>query len=129
MREFEAEGVLDKAADICRRVADEAADLDASSKEMRVLANCLRSIHKACDVPRFAEAVAADVRHADTCLRVLATRRAPALAREAAAYTVLVLTQARKGLLAQLAQDEDLEARVHAAARLAADAEDPELVK
>ena len=39
---------------------------------------------------------------------------------------MLVLTQARKGLLAQLAE-ADLEARVHAAARLAADAEDPEL--
>ena len=34
------------------------------SKEMRVLANCLRSIHKACDVPRFAEAVAADASEA-----------------------------------------------------------------
>ena len=56
VREFEAEGVLVKAADICRRVADEADDIDADSKEMRVLANCLRSIHKACDVPRFAEA-------------------------------------------------------------------------
>ena len=40
---------------------------------------------------------------------------------------MLVLTQTRKALLREFAEDADLEARVHAAARLAADAEDPEL--